>query len=147
MVWPAPSSKFLKMARGPKSLATPELDKLSRVPARKSASRIRGKDEKNGADETWRRTARTLLSTTPSTTPSSKASAGRWLRSSCSRKKYARKKATWSESPSDSRDCAFISSSIIEKQLEIIFGLRIVSLYCTKKSKYFFEYNKLLSFP
>ncbi len=24
-VWPAPSSKFLKMARGPKSLATPAL--------------------------------------------------------------------------------------------------------------------------
>ena len=26
VVWPAPSSKFLKMARGPKSLATPALE-------------------------------------------------------------------------------------------------------------------------
>ena len=25
VVWPVPSSKFLKMARGPKSLATPDL--------------------------------------------------------------------------------------------------------------------------
>ena len=26
VVWPAPSSKFLKMARGPKSLATPDVN-------------------------------------------------------------------------------------------------------------------------
>ena len=28
--WPAPSSKFLKMARGPKSLATPAITELNR---------------------------------------------------------------------------------------------------------------------
>ena len=29
VVWPVPSSKFLKMARGPKSLATPGLDQYT----------------------------------------------------------------------------------------------------------------------
>ena len=27
VVWPAPSSKFLKIARGPKSLVTPDLNR------------------------------------------------------------------------------------------------------------------------